>query len=77
MNARPRKPLPRDPVIEAFKKDVDRTLLRENLRRTPEERVLVLMRLLEAAERSSAERAGSCEPARSHDRFPGPPEVAP
>lgn len=27
-----------DPVIEAYKKDVDRTLLRENLRRTPEER---------------------------------------
>jgi hypothetical protein len=28
-----------DPVIEAYKKDVDRTLLRENLRRTPEERL--------------------------------------
>ena len=28
-----------DPVIEAFKRDVDRTLLRENLRLTPEERV--------------------------------------
>ena len=27
-----------DPVIEAYKKDVDRTLLRENLRRTPQER---------------------------------------
>jgi 3-hydroxyisobutyrate dehydrogenase-like beta-hydroxyacid dehydrogenase len=27
-----------DPVIEAYKKDVDRTLLRENLRRTLEER---------------------------------------
>jgi hypothetical protein len=27
-----------DPVIEAYKKDVDRTLLRENLRRTPEQR---------------------------------------
>lgn len=27
-----------DPVIEAYKKDVDRSLLRENLRRTPEER---------------------------------------
>ena len=29
-----------DPVIEAYKKDVDRTLLRESLKRTPEERVL-------------------------------------
>jgi hypothetical protein len=28
-----------DPVIEAYKKDVDRTLLRENLRRTPQERL--------------------------------------
>lgn len=27
-----------DPVIEAYKKDVDRTLLRENLKLTPEER---------------------------------------
>jgi hypothetical protein len=32
----------RDPVIEAFKKDVDRTLLRENLRLTPERRILKL-----------------------------------
>lgn len=28
-----------DPVIEAFKKDVDRTLLRENLKLTPEQRL--------------------------------------
>ena len=28
-----------DPVIEAFKKDIDRTLLRENLRLTPEQRL--------------------------------------
>lgn len=28
-----------DPVIEAYKKDVDRTLLRENLKRTPDERL--------------------------------------
>jgi hypothetical protein len=27
-----------DPVIEAYKKDVDRTLLRENLKLTPDER---------------------------------------
>ena len=39
-----------DPVIEAFKKDVDRTLLRENLKLSPEERVLQLMELLRAAE---------------------------
>jgi hypothetical protein len=28
----------RDPVIEAYKRDVDRTLLRENLKLTPDER---------------------------------------
>jgi hypothetical protein len=27
-----------DPVIEAYKKDVDRTLLRENLKLTPDQR---------------------------------------
>lgn len=31
-----------DPVIEVYKKDIDRTLLRENLKRTPEERLLNL-----------------------------------
>ena len=35
-----------DPVIEAYKKDVDRTLIRENLRRTVDERLqgLIAMR---------------------------------
>jgi hypothetical protein len=28
-----------DPLIEAYKKDIDRTLIRENLKRTPEERL--------------------------------------
>ena len=42
--------LPRDPVMEAYKKDVERTLLRENLRRSPEERVRNLMALQRAAE---------------------------
>jgi len=32
-------PITPDPVIEAFKKDVDRTLLRENLKLTPEQRL--------------------------------------
>jgi hypothetical protein len=31
-----------DPVIEAYKRDVDRTLLRENLKLSPEERLLKL-----------------------------------
>lgn len=37
-------------MIEAYKKDVDRTLLRENLKLTPEQRVLQLMALLKAAD---------------------------
>jgi hypothetical protein len=28
----------RDPVVEAYKKDIDRTLIRENLKLTVEER---------------------------------------
>jgi hypothetical protein len=43
-----------DPVIEVYKRDVDRTLLRENLKKTPEERVLALMRLQRVAEEAAA-----------------------
>lgn len=39
-----------DPVVEAYKKDIDRTLLRERLKLTPEERLRDLMRLQAAAE---------------------------
>ena len=39
-----------DPVIEAYKKDIDRTLIRENLRLSVEERFEKLMRLQEFAE---------------------------
>ena len=35
-----------DPVIEAYKKDVDRTLLRENLKLTPEQRLRKLQQLV-------------------------------
>lgn len=38
-----------DPVIEAYKKDVDRTLLREALKLTVEERLRRLMALQRAA----------------------------
>ncbi len=45
-----------DPVVEEYKKGIDRTLLRENLKRTPEER----MRALVALQRFAGElqRAG-------------------
>jgi hypothetical protein len=39
-----------DPVIEAYKKDVDRTLLRENLKSTVEERIRQLARMAEFME---------------------------
>jgi hypothetical protein len=39
-----------DPLIEAYKRDVDRTLIRENLRLTVEERFDALMRLQQFAE---------------------------
>ena len=39
-----------DPVIEAFKKDIDRTLIRENLRLSVEQRFEQLMKLQEFAE---------------------------
>lgn len=34
-----------DPVIERYKVDVDRTLIRENLRKSHEERLLTLQRM--------------------------------
>jgi hypothetical protein len=34
-----------DAVVELYKRDVDRTLIRENLRKTPEERLLALQEL--------------------------------
>ncbi len=36
-------PFPPDPVIEAYNRDVDRTLLRENLKLAHEQRLLKLM----------------------------------
>lgn len=38
--------LPKDPVIEAYKRDVDRTLLRENLKLTPERRLAKMISVL-------------------------------
>jgi hypothetical protein len=39
-----------DPIIEAYKRDVDRTLIRENLRLTVEQRFDALMKLQQFAE---------------------------
>jgi len=40
----------KDPLIEAFKKDIDVTLIRENLRLTVDQRFHQLMKLQEVAE---------------------------
>lgn len=49
-------PFEPDPVIEAYKRELDLTLLEENLRRTVDERVRNLMALQRLAE--EARRAG-------------------
>ena len=49
-----------DPVIELYKRDLDRSLLRENLRLTPEERVRKLaafMRLVDELKRAGRQLA--------------------
>jgi hypothetical protein len=40
----------RDPVVEAYKKDIDRTLIRENLKLTVEERFRKAMALARFAD---------------------------
>jgi len=39
-----------DPVTEVYKRDVDRTLLRENLRLTPQQRIEKLMSFMRSLE---------------------------
>lgn len=38
-------PLEEDPVVEAYKRDIDRSLLRENLKLTIEDRFLKLIEM--------------------------------
>ncbi len=47
---RAKSTIPPDPVIEAYKKDVDLTLLQENLRLTVEERLQKLVALQKFAD---------------------------
>jgi hypothetical protein len=42
---------PPDPVIELYKRDVDRTLLRQHLRLTPQQRVERVMAFARSLER--------------------------
>lgn len=50
-----------DPVIDAYKKDIDMNLIRENLKLTVDQRLLQLMRLQRLAEemRRAADEAKS------------------
>ncbi|QDT66010.1 hypothetical protein [Calycomorphotria hydatis] len=41
-------PLPTDPIIEFYKAGIDRTLLRENLKLTPEERLLRMTEFMQS-----------------------------
>jgi hypothetical protein len=54
----------RDPVIEVYKTGVDRTLIRENLRLTPDQRV----RRLQELQRLAHEAAGAGRRARREQR---------
>lgn len=59
-----------DPVIEAYKKDVDRTLIRENLKLTPTQRLEKLMALQRFAE--EMRRAGRAAAASARSPRPRP-----
>ena len=48
-----------DPVIEAYKRDLDVSLLEESLRRTPEERILAIMAMRRLVEEMRQSNAGS------------------
>lgn len=50
VRARDEQELQPDPVIDAFKRDVDRTLIREQLRRSIDERVRNMIAALRLAE---------------------------
>lgn len=56
-----------DPVIEAYKKDVDRTLLRENLKLTVEERFQKFERHMELVDelRKAGRRLGTSPTSRT------------
>jgi hypothetical protein len=64
-------PLPPDPVIEVYKKDVDRTLLVENLRLSVEERLRRLQDFVGELERMKARAPRARGPAPGVDGASG------
>src|SRR5207248_11325237 len=73
------RPLEPDPVIEAYKRDIDRTLLRENLKLTVDERFRKLQELQRfAAELRRAGRASlECDASPSPAYPPAPTGTPP
>lgn len=61
---------PADPVVEAYKRDVDRTLLRENLRKSVEQRLADMDAFRESAQelRQAVRRGNSAGNARTRKR---------
>lgn len=59
----------RDPVVEAYKPGVDQTLLIENLRKTPRERIQTLLAMQRFAE--EVRRAGADARRRVAEQGPG------
>lgn len=55
-----------DPVIEAYKRDIDRTLLIENLKLTPEQRVLKLIGMQKFYEEAQRSLRQERDPTRNH-----------
>ncbi len=66
-------PFEPDPVIEAYKKDVDVTLIRENLKLTPDQRIQKLMAMQRAVEElRRAVLASRVRERADDDRHSGP-----
>jgi hypothetical protein len=56
MSARLERPFAADPVTEYYKKDVDRTLLREHLKLTPQQRLERLVAFMRSLDQLRAAR---------------------
>ncbi|MHC4834184.1 MAG: hypothetical protein ACYTFH_09915 [Planctomycetota bacterium] len=59
-------------VIDLYKRDVDRSLLRDRLKRTPEERLIDLMRMQRLAEEVARAGRRARDAEGSPRRRPGP-----
>lgn len=59
-------------VIDLYKRDVDRSLLRDRLKRTPEERLIDLMRMQRLAEEVARAGRRARDAEGSARRRPGP-----